>query len=165
MTQNLTQQWLAEIQALKQQIAQLQQKCDEAWESSQKWRQLYNTESEQRRTDAKMYQQAISMGYAHSSVKTESTESQSIDMKVSSEIESTSDEQEIIQITSVEELQTRLITVTQERDRFLKALKIEQENHTETRQGLTNALGDAIDSLTRLRAEGAERAKAEKEEE
>ena len=38
-----------------------------------------------------------------------------------------------------------------ERDRLLQALKTEQENHAQTRNSLTTALGDAIDGLTRER--------------
>ena len=56
---HLTQKWLAEIQSLTQQMTKFQRERDEAWESSQKWRQLYNTEAEQRRADTKMHQEAI----------------------------------------------------------------------------------------------------------
>ncbi len=58
-TTALTQQWLTEIQTLKQQLIELQQDRDAAWESAQKWRQLYNKEAEQRRTDAQLSQQAM----------------------------------------------------------------------------------------------------------
>ncbi|MBJ7298173.1 MAG: hypothetical protein JHC73_18155, partial [Dolichospermum sp.] len=40
-----------------------------------------------------------------------------------------------------------------ERDYLLQALKLEQENHAQIRKGLTTALGDAIDSLARSRAD------------
>ena len=50
-------------------------------------------------------------------------------------------------------MQTQLLEVIQERDCLLQALKLEQENHTQTRKSLTTALGDAIDSLARSRAE------------
>ncbi|WP_071191142.1 hypothetical protein [Trichormus sp. NMC-1] len=149
----LTQQWLAEIQALKQQMTELQQKRDEAWESSQKWRQLYNTESEQRRADARMYQQAIakrSEGIA--SVKAELLNLQGIDALKSTDATNTAIEPEITQLTSVEEVKAKLIFLTKERDRLLQALKTEQDNHAQTRKSLTTALGDAIDSLAKARA-------------
>jgi uncharacterized protein YciW len=145
-TAHLTQQWLAEINSLKQQLAELQQKRDEAWQSSQKWRQLYNTESEQRRADAKMHQQAIA------SVKAELQKLQGINADTASEIPTITIESEIAEPTSVEELQARLIAITKERDRLIQALKIEQDNHAESRNSLTTALGDAIDSLAQLRA-------------
>lgn len=147
-TAYLTQQWLSEIQALKQQMAELQQKRDEAWESSQKWRQLYNTESEQRRTDAKMYQQEIA------SLKAELWKLQGINTDTITETTTTAIESELTEHTSIEELKNKLIAVTQERDRLIQALKTEQENHEQTRKNLTTALGDAIDSLTQLRAAG-----------
>jgi chromosome segregation ATPase len=146
MPQDLTQKWLAEIQALKQQMAELQQKRDEAWESSQKWQQRYNTESEQRRADAKMYQQAIA------SVKAELLSLQGINADNITETGTETIAPEVSQLTSIEELQAKLIAVTQERDRLIQALKTEQENHEQTRKNLTTALGDAIDSLTKLRA-------------
>jgi hypothetical protein len=43
----------------------------------------------------------------------------------------------------------------------LQALKLEQENHARTRKSLTTALGDAIDSLARLKAENKEAEGAE----
>ncbi len=52
----------------------------------------------------------------------------------------------------MEDLQAKLITAIKERDRLFQALKTEQENHAQTRNSLTTALGDAIDSLTRERA-------------
>jgi hypothetical protein len=147
-TASLTQQWLAEIQTLKQQLAELQQKRDEAWESSQKWRQLYNTESEQRRADAKMHQQAIT------SVKAELQKLQGINADTVAETTTTTIEPELAEPTSVEQLQAKLIAVTKERDRLIQALKIEQDNHAQTSKSLTTALGDAIDSLTKLRGAG-----------
>ncbi|MEA5554724.1 hypothetical protein VB713_27740 [Anabaena cylindrica UHCC 0172] len=148
MTQDLTQKWLAEIQALKQQMAELQQKRDEAWESSQKWRQLYNTESEQRRADAKMHQQAIT------SIKAELQKLQGINADTIAESATTTIEPELAEPKSLEQLQAKLIAITKERDRLTQALKIEQDNHAQTRNSLTTALGDAIDSLTKLRGAG-----------
>ncbi|BAZ33319.1 hypothetical protein NIES4074_58290 [Cylindrospermum sp. NIES-4074] len=148
---HLTQQWLAEIQALKQQMAQLQQERDEAWESSQKWRQLYNTESEQRRRDAQFSQQAIA------SVKAELQKFQGIDTgTLPNAVTAIAIQQEIAQIKSVEELKSKFIAVVKERDRLMQALKTEQDNHAQTRKSLTTALGDAIDSLARERAGGGQ---------
>jgi uncharacterized protein YicC (UPF0701 family) len=141
---HLTQKWLAEIQSLTQQMKQFQRERDEAWESSQKWRQLYNTEAEQRRADAKMHQEAIA------SVKAEVQKFSGFNGETGSDT-TTTIEQQISQFNSVEELQTQLLEVIQERDCLLQALKLEQENHAQTRKSLTTALGDAIDSLARSR--------------
>ena len=141
----LTQKWLAEIQSLTQQMTKFQRERDEAWESSQKWRQLYNTEAEQRRADTKMHQEAIA------SVKAEVQKFSGINAETGID-KTTVIQQQIAQFNSIEELQTQLLEVIQERDCLLQALKLEQENHNQTRKSLTTALGDAIDSLARLRA-------------
>ncbi|MBW4508135.1 MAG: hypothetical protein KME64_16715 [Scytonematopsis contorta HA4267-MV1] len=146
MSQDLTQQWLDEIKTLKQQIVQLQQDKDAAWTSAEKWRQLYNTESEQRRTDAQMAQQTIT------SLKTEIQRLQGIDEPTLNDASTTDAiQQQVAQFASLEELQTKLVAFIKERDRLQLALKTEQENHAATRNSLTTALGDAIDSLTRER--------------
>ena len=148
MNQYLTQQWLAEIQALKQQLAELRQEKDTAWESAEKWRKLYNTESEQRRSDTQLSQQAFA------SLKVQIQQMRGIDEWLINE--TTSDEEirgEIADIDSVEELRDKLITTLKERYQLLQALKTEQENHAQTRNNLTTALGDAIDGLAKQRAE------------
>jgi len=49
MSQNVT-QWLAEIQALKQQLADAQQEREQAYTSAANWQRLYETEAQQRRS-------------------------------------------------------------------------------------------------------------------
>ncbi|MEH1854005.1 MAG: hypothetical protein V7L11_20540 [Nostoc sp.] len=154
MNQDLTQQWLTEIQTIKEQMAFLQHERDAAWESAQKWRQLYNTEAEQRRTDAQLSQQAIA------SLKADLHKLQGLEtgtLEPGTTVKAI--EQEIEQLKSVEDLQAKLIAVIKERDRLLQALKTEQDNHAQSRNSLTTALGDAIDSLTRERAVAAEQEK------
>jgi vacuolar-type H+-ATPase subunit I/STV1 len=146
MTQELTPQWLAEIKALKQHIAELQTEHDAGWQSAEKWRKLYNTEAEQRRTDAQMAQQTIA------SLKAQIQQIQGIEAaQLDDPTATTAIQQEVEQLESVEELKAKLIAVTKERDRLLQALKTEQDNHAQTRKSLTTALGDAIDGLTRER--------------
>src|SRR5689334_16115662 len=100
----LTQKWLAEIQALKQQLVEQQRDRDAAWESAQKWRKLYNTEAEQRRTDADLSQKAIA------SLKIELHKLKGIDGTILGDGETTTAiTQEIEQIQSVQELQAKLI--------------------------------------------------------
>jgi uncharacterized small protein (DUF1192 family) len=146
MTQELTQQWLAEIQALKEQVVTLQTERDAGWASAEKWRKLYNTEAEQRRTDAQMAQQTIA------SLKVEIEKIKGIeearlnDSTIDQSLENT-----FSHITSVDELKTKLIALTKECHRLQQALKIEQENHAQTRKSLTTALGDAIDGLKKER--------------
>jgi hypothetical protein len=154
MNQDFTQQWLTEIQELREQMAALQSDRDTAWESAQKWRQLYNTEAEQRRTDAQLSQQAIA------SLKADLHKLRGLEMEtLAAETSVTAIQEEIKQLKSMEDLQAKLVIVIKERDRLLQALKTEQDNHAQTRNSLTTALGDAIDSLTRERAVGEKESK------
>jgi len=145
MNQDLTQKCLSEIQNLQQQILQLQKEHDQAWETCEKWRQLYNTESQQRRADASMYQQQIT------ALKAEFELFQHVST-YSQEGETTQIDPQINAFMSMEDLKNQLVNITQERDRLVRALKLEQENHQKTRINLTTALGDAIDSLTEWKA-------------
>jgi hypothetical protein len=139
---DLTQQWLGEIQALKEQLAEQQRDRDAAWERAEKWRKLYNTEAEQRRRDANLAQQTIA------TLKAEIHQLKGINPGVLADGEaSTAAEAEIRQIQSLAELQNQLIVIMKERDRLLQALKTEQQNHAQTRKSLTTALGDAIDGF------------------
>ncbi len=147
MSEDFTQQWLSEIQALKQQVTDAIAQRHGAWESAEKWRKLYNTESEQRRSDSQLLQQEIA------TLKTELYKIKGMDGTVLPDADSNiAIQMEIAQIESLQELRVKLIAITKERDRLLLALKNEQESHSQTRKSLTTALGDAIDSLTKERA-------------
>jgi hypothetical protein len=136
-------QWLTEIKALKQQMAELQSDRDAAWESAASWRQLYNTEAQQRRTDAKLTQQEIA------ALKAEIQQLQSMPQVLDDAVSvAPAEEMEQLQIA---ELREKLLATLNERDRLVQALKTEQTNHAQTRKSLTTALGDAIDRLTRER--------------
>lgn len=147
VSQHITQQWLAEIESLKQQLVEQQRDRDAAWESAEKWRKLYNTEAEQRRTDADLHRQAIA------SLKAEIQKLKGIDATtLPNPTTRESIQQEVAEIKTVEDLKAKVVILIQERDRLLHALKTEQENHEQTRKSLTTALGDAIDSLAKERA-------------
>ncbi len=147
-------QWLTEIKALRQQLAELQSDRDAAWESAASWRQLYNTEAQQRRTEAKLTQQAIA------ALKAEIQQLRSMPQVPVNDPDSTvAVQQEVEQLQTVAELRERLFATLTERDQLGKALKTEQANHVQTRKSLTTALGDAIDRLTRERTTKSEEAK------
>jgi hypothetical protein len=95
-----------------------------------------------------MYQQEIA------SVKAELWKIQGINADTIAETTRTRIEPELTELSSVEELKAKLMAITQERDRLIQALKTEQDNHAQTRNNLTTALGDAIDSLAKARAAG-----------
>ncbi|MFB8793018.1 MAG: hypothetical protein U7126_02015 [Microcoleus sp.] len=150
MTQDVR-QWLDEIKRLQQQLTEASRDRDEASESAAQWRQLYNTESEQRRNDVKLSQQTIA-----------NLEAQIQQLQTFSPIVSEGDEagiarqQEVEKQRTVGELKAKLVMVLSERDRAIEqikqltqALQQEQARHAETSKNLTTALGDAIDLLTK----------------
>ncbi|MEL6813934.1 MAG: hypothetical protein AAFP03_03860 [Cyanobacteria bacterium J06598_3] len=144
-------QWLAEIQALQRQVAELQEARDRAYASADNLRQLYDAEAQQRRRDAESSQRKIdrlqkTLGEFHSpagdvgQLKTEISRIQSN--------------------RSVEQLQAQLVSSRQQCEQLKKLLSTEQEEHEQTRQSLTAALGDAVDLLAKERS-GEARSKAE----
>jgi predicted RNase H-like nuclease (RuvC/YqgF family) len=140
-------QWLAQIKALKQQLADSISDREAANESAANWRNLYNTEAQQRRTEAKLAQQQLeSLKAEIRQLQQESTRLKSDDPDAASAIE-----QEVAQLQSTEELKAKLTEVLLERDRLLDALKIEQANHAQTRKSLTAVIGDTIDQLAKER--------------
>lgn len=144
-------QWLDEIKRLQQQLTEVSRDRDEAGESAAQWRQLYNTEAEQRRNDAKLTQQSV-----------DSLSAQIEELQNFSPIAPEGDgagvarQQEVAQLHTVGELKTKLAEVLEERDRAIEqikqltqALKQEEARHAETSRNLTTALGDAVDLLTK----------------
>ncbi|WP_377477206.1 MAG: hypothetical protein P2A85_01755 [Microcoleus anatoxicus] len=150
-------QWLDEIKRLQQQLTEVSRDRDEAGESAAQWRQLYNTEAEQRRNDAKLTQQTIA-----------NLEAQIQQLQTFSPIVSEGEEtgsarqQEVEQLQTVGELKAKLVVVMEERDRAIEqikqltqALKQEEARHAETSKNLTSALGDAVDLLTKAKTPAA----------
>ncbi|MBW4574586.1 MAG: hypothetical protein KME08_04815 [Aphanothece sp. CMT-3BRIN-NPC111] len=145
--------WLAQIRALKQQLAELQRDRHEANESAANWRQLYNTEAQQRRAEASLAQQQIEK------LKAQIQQVQSLPPPQPDEpaaVEAI--EQEVEQLQSTEELKAKLKEVLLERDRLRVVLKAEQAKHAQTRKTLTTAIADTIDKLARERATHQEKA-------
>ncbi len=144
-------QWLDEIKRLQQQLTEVSRDRDEAGESAAQWRQLYNTEAEQRRNDAKLTQQSIA------NLEAQIEQSPNFDPIVSEGGEAgIARQQEVEGLQTVGELKAKLVMVMEERDRAIEqikqltqALKQEEARHAETSKNLTSALGDAVDLLTK----------------
>jgi chromosome segregation ATPase len=140
-------QWLAQIKALKQQLADSVSDRDAAYESAANWRQLYTNEAQQRRTEARLAQEQIETLKAQiQQLQGDSSRLKADDPEAASAIE-----QEVAQLQTLEELKAKLKEVLAERDRLMDALKIEQTNHAQTRKSLTAVIGDTIDQLTKER--------------
>ncbi len=139
-------QWLAEIKHLQQKLTETQQERDEAYASAASWRNLYETEAQQRRTEAHLARQTVD------ALKLEIEQIQSrpqirpADPAALSAIQT-----EVGLLQGVQELQTKLADALVECDRLTQSLKAEQVAHLQTRKSLTTALGDTIDMLTKER--------------
>jgi DNA repair exonuclease SbcCD ATPase subunit len=152
-------QWLDEIKRLQQQLTEMTRDRDEAGESAAQWRQLYNTEAEQRRNDAKLTQQSIG------NLEAQIEQSQNFPPIVSEGGEAgIARQQEVEGLQTVGELKAKLVVVLEERDRafeqikqLTQALKQEEARHAETSKNLTSALGDAVDLLTKAKTPAAAR--------
>lgn len=150
MTHDVT-QWLNEIKTLQQQLAEVQQQRDDATESASQWRERYNMEGQQRRQEAQEFQKTVTQ------LKGEIERLKSYGLsQEQQEAIATNIETELTQLTTVPALKQRLEEVLLERDqlrievnRLVQALEKEQEEHYQTRQSLTIALGDTVDLLTK----------------
>ncbi len=153
MIQDIT-PWLNEIKALQQKIVELQTELNAAQDSASQWRQLYNTEAQQRRNETQQSQEIIDnlktklqkLQKGFSSVKGDGGETL------------TTIEQQIEHLQTLTEFKAKIIETIQERDRAVEqvqklttALKQEQTNHADTRKSLTNALADAVDILAKAK--------------
>lgn len=147
-------QWLDEIKALQQQLAEREAEREAAHTSAEHWRELYNKEAQQRRTETKLAQQTIESlkskiqrlqeGFPHTKPGGAGTGD-----TLAQEMEQLADDQAKAKL--VELLRERDL-VLQEVARLADALKVEQAAHVQTRESLTTALGDTMDRLKAARA-------------
>jgi hypothetical protein len=152
-------QWLAEIQSLRQQLAEAQREREDAHASAANWRQRYETEAQQRRTETLLSQERVEQ------LKLELLQLKSLPSIATTEpvlVEQIRAQVETLQ--TPEELRNCLIEVLLERDRLLQALKIEQAAHIQTRNSLTTALGDVIDRLAKQQGGGKAEGRGQKDE-
>ncbi|MBI4779861.1 MAG: hypothetical protein HY785_00915 [Oscillatoriophycideae cyanobacterium NC_groundwater_1537_Pr4_S-0.65um_50_18] len=142
MSQEVT-QWISEIKSLQQKLAEAHRERDEAYVSAASWRSLYETEAKQRRLEAHLSRQAIEALKEELQMLQEPLEATSDRAAIQSEVAA---------LSNLEDLRVRLVEALQESDRLMQALRAEQSAHTETRESLTTALGDAIDQLNEERS-------------
>lgn len=146
-------QWLAEIQALRQEIADTKQEQEEAYASAANWRQRYETEAQQRRVEANLARQTIE------ALKQELRQLQEKALlELDASVDVSALQTEVARWQTVPELQAQLVNALAECDRLTKALQQEQSAHVQTRKSLTTALGDAIAQFTKeQRQEGEDK--------
>ncbi|MBC6474147.1 MAG: hypothetical protein GDA48_16160 [Hormoscilla sp. GM102CHS1] len=140
-----------QIKILQQQLIQAEQERDRAYASEANWHKLYETEAQQRRIEAELAQQTLA------ELKAKIQELQAHRKDYSGTVgESISDEAiaslvEELQIPA--ELKQKLFDALGERDRLVRALQAEKEQHARTKQSLTSALVDAIEQLNKNRVQ------------
>ncbi|QIZ72523.1 hypothetical protein [Oxynema aestuarii] len=159
MSQDVS-QWLSEINALKQEVARLQSELDAAHASSDRWRQLYNTEAQQRRTETKLNRETIEAQRLQIEQVEQGKARRHDDPNALSSWES-----ELAGL-SREELTEKLVELwgAREGDRreleaLREALEAEKMAHEKTRETLTCALGDTVELLKKTGS--VDRAKAQ----
>lgn len=147
MTQNVT-QWLDEIKALKQQLADARREREEAYASAINWQRLYETEAQQRRIEAAQAKQMLeTLQQEVRKLKGTRSVPQSGDSPNLAAIQA-----RVEALPSEVDLRSQLIQALVDCDRLTQALETEQAEHAQTRKSLTTALGDAIDALAKGKA-------------
>lgn len=138
-------QWLNEIKTLQQQVGDLQQILAETHSSAEKWRQLYETEAQQRRHEIQTYQKTLADLQAEmAALKTKPSlpTGGAVDPEILAQVAG---------IVSLDDLKAKFAQVWADREALQTRLQEEQAAHDRTRKDMTMALADAMDSLRRLR--------------
>jgi chromosome segregation ATPase len=141
-------QWLKEIESLQQQLVEARHDRTEAESTAEHWRQLYNTEAQQRREDAKAAQAELARLQAQmQQMQTH------LHLSEPNFLDATQQE---VQRLPADQLRPKLIDRSVECDRLRQevaqltaALKTEQDSHAKTRTELTTALGDTVSLLAK----------------
>ncbi|MBE9117754.1 hypothetical protein IQ249_17795 [Lusitaniella coriacea LEGE 07157] len=143
-------QWLTEIRALREELAQCKDERDAAYKSAAHWRELYAKEAQQRRVEARLAQENIVQ------LEAELRQLKNTDALLPTDRDGAhrlaAIESEVAALDTVQQLQQKLAEVLQSRDRAIASLRKEQEHHQRTRSDLTAALGDTVDELHRVKS-------------
>lgn len=140
-------QWLGEIRLLQQKLAAVTSERDQAYQGAANWRQLYETEAQQRRTEANLSRQEID--------RLEAEVQQLRSLPLTQHLTAAPNPQVQLQVEScdsLDELKQKLLAALTECAQLKQALQCEQMEHAQTRQSLTTALGDAVEQLKRERS-------------
>jgi chromosome segregation ATPase len=143
------QPWLAEIDALKQQIETTEREAIAARESADRWRQIYTQEASQRRHDLDTTQAEIDRLKAELARFKDAAQTP------------TEAEQLTVEVAAIaeEDLRDRLIAALAQRETLIQQvatletdLALERAEHAKTRSDLTAALGDTVEVFARTKA-------------
>jgi uncharacterized coiled-coil DUF342 family protein len=140
-------QWLGEIRLLQQKLVAVTSERDQAYQGAANWRKLYETEAQQRRTEANLAKQEI--------VRLEAELQQLRSRPQTKQLTPAANDEIQLQVEACDSaagLKQKLLEVLTECTQLKQALQMEQMEHAQTRQALTTALGDAIDQLKKERS-------------
>ncbi len=133
-------QWIQEIQALKQQVADLKRDRDAAYRASDKWQQHYTQETQQHRKNVEALQKNIVQLREQLAAGTVVELPDGVELAIAP---SDPDAEEMNLQTAIEQNQQLKTQLKQ----AIAALEKERQDHEATRLNLTTALGDAIEVL------------------
>jgi len=138
-------QWLDEIEALRSQLQQAQRDREAEQTKATHWRHLYNTEAQQRRSEADRAKETIAALEAQiAALKTAPPVEEEARSTAESQIADIPDDRLRAELV---DRQARLDRLCQERDRLAEELAAERTAHDRTRSDLTTALGDTVERL------------------
>ncbi|MGF1568088.1 MAG: hypothetical protein ACFCVD_08440 [Nodosilinea sp.] len=123
-------QWIAEVRTLQRQLADTRKERDQAYTSAANWRRLYETEASQRRQDAEQARTQLQALQVQLNLQSEAFHP--------GDLASNSPESAESGIPA--DLNARCQELSQR-------LLAEQQAHAQTRQTLTAALADTMDTL------------------
>ena len=133
-------QWIQEIQALKQQVADLKRDRDAAYRASDKWQQHYTQETQQHRKNVEALQKNIAQLREQLAAGTIVNLPDGVELAIAP---SAPDAEEMNLQTAIEQNGRLKLQLKQ----AIAALEKERQDHEATRLNLTTALGDAIEVL------------------
>jgi chromosome segregation ATPase len=144
------QQWITEIRSLQQQLQTAQEDRDAAHASADKWRSLYQSEAQQRRTEIELMRDRITELEQALAAATASPALPEARDKTEAPIPNTA-----VEPPSLDALHQQLQAAQSDLAHLRAALRDERTNHERTRQNLMTALADTMDLLAREKGDRA----------
>lgn len=133
-------QWIQEIQALKQQVADLKRDRDAAYQASDKWQQHYTQETQQHRKNVEALQGTIAELKEQLAAGTTFELPEGVELAIAPSDPAAAEGNLQTVLQQNQQLKVQL-------ERAIAALEQERQDHEATRLNLTTALGDAIEVL------------------
>ncbi|MDG2990924.1 hypothetical protein L3556_08285 [Candidatus Synechococcus calcipolaris G9] len=141
---------------LGQQVKYLQEQLRIAQNRAAEWQKRYEVEAQQRRQDAELHRQTLlnskssAPNYSANRLTLPPSASESGERAIADGVANEIQAQ-VLGETDPVTLQAQLIQALLDNQRLTQALESERASHAKTRQSLTTALGDTIETLQQRR--------------